>query len=97
MSISVMGLPFVGHVGLPLTSIVLVRTSGKSLPTLPLCVSVPLTAVGCKDPDALSCSCGVPDLAGFESADDLSCEAVCFVARVVVLHVASEWKHDKKH
>ena len=90
MSTSVIGLPFAGHVGMPLTSILLVRTSRKSLPSLPLCVSVPLTAVGCNDPDRPSCSCGVPDLAGFESDEVLSCEVVCFAVRVVVLHIASE-------
>ena len=38
MSTSVIGLPLAGHVGVPLTSSVLVRISGKSFPSLPLWV-----------------------------------------------------------
>lgn len=46
MSTAVMGLPLGGHVGVPLTSRVLEWTPGNSLPSLPLWVRVPLTAVG---------------------------------------------------
>lgn len=70
MSTSVIGLPLAGHVGMLSTSTLPVRTSGKSLPSLPSCVSVLLIAMGCVEPDrGCSCLIGVPLRAVLTSMD----------------------------
>jgi hypothetical protein len=47
---------------------------------------VPLIAVGCAEPVLSSFRVGVPVLAAFASEVFLSCDVVCRVVRVVVLH-----------
>ena len=83
MSISVIGFPLAGHVGVPSTSTLLLRISGKSLPSLPPCVKVPLTVVGCVDPDLCSCFIDVLAFLGLGSGVAVwSCEPeVCLVVR----------------
>lgn len=78
-SISVIGLPLAGQIGLLSRSILLVLTSGKSLPSLPLYVNVPLIAAGgAVEPVLGSCLIGVLALGGLASADVArSCEAAC--------------------
>ena len=84
ISTSVMGLPFAGHVGVPLMSSLLVRISGKSLPSFPSCVNVLFTAVGWIEPGLCSCLDGVLVRAGFVSEDTTrSWEVAC--CRVVRL------------
>lgn len=64
--------------GAPSTSILLVRIPGKSLPSLPLCVNVPLTAIGAIDSDLCSCFTGVLLFAAFASVETArSCDVVC--------------------
>ena len=83
MSTSVMGLPLAsGQRGVPLTSRVLVRTAGKSLPSLPLCVRVAFVGDACcckrgaveEDRGCCSVLIGVPAFAVLESE-----EASCFL------------------
>ena len=90
------GLPVAGHVGVPLMSILLVLISGKSLPSLPLWVSVPLTAAGgAVEPVRGSCFTGVLELAGLISEEvALSCEAAC--CRVVREPVLSKVRKNSK-
>jgi hypothetical protein len=56
MSNSVSGLPLAGQFGVALTSMVLERNWGKSLPSFPLWVRVLLTAVGGAAEPARGCS-----------------------------------------
>lgn len=78
-SISVIGLPLAGQIGLLSRSILLVLASGKSLPSLPLYVSVLLTAAGSAvEPVLGSCLMGVLALGGLASEDVArSCKAAC--------------------
>lgn len=88
MSTSVMGLPLAsGQRGVALTSRVLVRTEGKSLPSLPLCVRVAFVVEGCcwvggaaEEERCRSVFIGVPDLAALES-DEGSCFLGCALFR----------------
>lgn len=77
MSTSVMGLPFAsGQRGVALTSRVLVRIAGKSLPSLPTWVRVAFVVEGCCEGGAVEddrCCCsdliGVPAFAALESEE----------------------------
>lgn len=80
MSTAVMGLLAPGQEGVPFMSILAVRISGKSLPSLLLCVRTERADCGggAVELDRASGLMGVPLLGGFES-EAVGCLDCCFV------------------